>query len=301
MHPENHISICVCTYKRPVLLRRLLEALRSQQTNGDFTYSAVIADNDAEGSSRAVVEEFSSRCREFPVTYVIEPQQNIARARNCAIRNASGNFIAFIDDDEEPIDRWLLYLFETCRTYDADGALGPVLPHFEQGAPRWVVAGGYYDRPNHPTGQFISGSQGRTGNVLFRKDILQGQDEPFRPEFRTGEDQDFFCRMVNAGKKFVWCHEAFAYESVPPVRWRRGFLLRRMMLRGNLSVMDHGFGVRDVLRSMVAISLYGLALPVTVVLGQTQFMRALIKFTYHLGRLLGVVGLNPIRDAYVTE
>ena len=41
------------------------------------------------------------------VAYRVEPQQNIALARNAAITHATGDFIAFFDDDQLPIKQWL--------------------------------------------------------------------------------------------------------------------------------------------------------------------------------------------------
>jgi len=55
-----HISVCVCTYKRPLLLKRLLTDLSRQHTGGLFTYSIVVADNDKERSAEAVLAEFQS-------------------------------------------------------------------------------------------------------------------------------------------------------------------------------------------------------------------------------------------------
>jgi len=68
---------------------------------GQFTYSIVVADNDQLQSARPVVLEFRS-ASPIPVTYCAEPQQNIALTRNRAIANASGDYIAFVDDDEFP-------------------------------------------------------------------------------------------------------------------------------------------------------------------------------------------------------
>ena len=56
--------------------------------------------------------------------------------------------------------------------------------------------------------------------------------QPFNPEFRQGEDQDFFRRMIDHGHVFIWCNEAVAYEVVPPIRWKRTFMLKRALLRG---------------------------------------------------------------------
>ena len=53
--PVPHISVCVCSYRRPRLLRRLLLKLNNQATDGLFTYSIVVADNDGERSGAPVV------------------------------------------------------------------------------------------------------------------------------------------------------------------------------------------------------------------------------------------------------
>src|SRR2546425_6708031 len=190
-----HISVCICTYKRLRLLQRLLEKLGGQDTNGLFTYSIVVADNDHLQSAKAVVCDFAAASR-IPITYCVEPRQNIALARNKAIENAKGDFVAFIDDDEFPTKRWLLTLFEASNEYDVDGVLGPVKPHFDEAPPKWVVKGRFYERPTYPTGFVIDWRKGRTGNVLLKKRIFAAVAQPFRPEFLTGEDQDFFGRMI---------------------------------------------------------------------------------------------------------
>ena len=41
-----HISICICSYKRPEMLRKLLGELRGLETRDRFTFSVVISDND---------------------------------------------------------------------------------------------------------------------------------------------------------------------------------------------------------------------------------------------------------------
>ena len=118
-HAKQHISVCVCTYKRAQFLKRLLEALSGQDTSGLFTYSIVVADNDHLRSAEAVVSDFATAST-LPISYCVEPRQNIALARNKAIENAAGDFVAFIDDDEFPTARWLLTLFNACNAYDVE-------------------------------------------------------------------------------------------------------------------------------------------------------------------------------------
>ena len=99
---SHHVSVCICTFKRPVLLRQLLERLQDQRTDGSFAYSVVIADNDPAQSAKQLVAEFSSTSS-LQVNYCFESRPNIALARNKALEHADGDFIAFIDDDEYPV------------------------------------------------------------------------------------------------------------------------------------------------------------------------------------------------------
>ena len=298
--PLAHVTVCICTYRRPALLRQLLDALAGQETDGAFTHSIVVVDNDAARSSEAVVLAFA-RSSTLPVRYDVEPRQNIALARNLAVVHATGQGLAFIDDDECPPARWLWTLVDALRRSGADGVLGPVLPRFETCPPRWVVAGRFYERPRYPTGSVIAWRQGRTGNTLLRRAIFEPGAAPFNAEFVTGEDQDFFRRMIARGHRFVWCEEAAVHEVVPPVRWRRTFMIRRALLRGAVTPRHPTFGVRDVVTSLVAVPVYTALLPLTLVLGQAAFMRYVVKLCDHLGRLLALIHIRPVRDAYVTE
>jgi succinoglycan biosynthesis protein ExoM len=296
----QHICVCVCTFKRPQLLKRLLEELRGQHTGGLFTYSIVVVDNDYARSAEDVVREFGASSA-IPVKYCVEPQQNIALARNKAIENAGGNMIAFIDDDELPIERWLLTLFEALNKFGVDGVLGPVKPKFDEEPPQWVVKGKFYDRPSYPTGFVIDWRKGRTGNVLLKRELFGEGTQMFNPDFRTGEDQDFFRRWIEKGHTFIWCHEAMAYEVVPPGRWNYSFMLRRALLQGAASRLHPTFGPRDIAISMIAVPAYIVALPFTLALGHGRFMSPLVRLFNHMGRLLASLGINPVGDPYVTS
>jgi succinoglycan biosynthesis protein ExoM len=300
MDPQaKHITVCICTYKRPELLDNLLEKLVEQESRGLFTYSVVVCDNDQLRSAEATVTGFAARSP-ITVRYCVEPSQNIARARNRAIANAIGDFVAFIDDDEFPTKTWLLTLFEAIRRFKADGVLGPVKPHFDDKTPRWVVKGKFYDRPTYPTGFVIDWSKGRTGNVLL-KTALFVPSQLFQPEYRAGSDQDFFRRAIDAGHVFVWCDEAIAYEFVPPVRWKRTFMVRRAFLRGATARLHPTAVAIGIAKSLVAVPLYAVALPFAQLAGHHRFMVLLVKLCDHLGKLLAFIGLNPVREQYVTE
>jgi succinoglycan biosynthesis protein ExoM len=295
-----HISVCICTYKRPSLLGRCLASVCDQRTEELFSYSIIVTDNDVTESARETVEKLNADSR-VAIKYCVEPRQNIARARNKAVHNATGEFLAFIDDDEFTTSDWLLTLLKRLLAYDADGVLGPVHPHFEDAAPKWVIQGRFYDRPIQPTGMRLPWNKCRTGNVLLKRELFGTEEEPFDPACLSGEDQDFFRRKSDLGASFVWCHEAPAYEVVPPLRWKRSFLVRRALFRGIFAQRNHGLQPLRLLQAFVSTPLYAVVLPLALALGQAKFMSCVFKLSYHTGRLLGFLGVNPIRQAYVVD
>jgi succinoglycan biosynthesis protein ExoM len=296
-----HVCVCICTFRRPLFLKRLLDELVQQETAGLFTYSVVVVDNDVKESARAVVDEFRGRAKVATV-YDVEPRRGIALARNRAVANARGDFVAFIDDDEYPTGSWLLTLLETREKFDVAGVLGPVVPYFEQQPPEWIVKGKFWERPRHPTGLQLNWQQTRTGNVLLRTTLFEGPEPAFRPEFMTSEDQDFFRRMIAKGHVFVWCDEAVAHEVVPIGRCRRSYLLKRALFRGTgVPNPIRTFGPVAVLKSFVAVLAYTLLLPFALVVDHATFMRLSVRLFDHAGRILGLLGINPIRQAYVGE
>ena len=296
----KHVSVCICTYRRHQLLKRLLQALEKQETDGLFTFSIVVADNDGERSAEALVADFAGDAA-IAVRYCVEPRQNISLARNRAIANAIGDFIAFIDDDEFPAKRWLLTLFEACGRYGADGVLGPVKCHFDEKPPRWVVKGKFYERPTYPTGFVIDWTKGRTGNVLLRRQILENRDSAFNPEFHRAGDQDFFRRMIAKGHLFIWCNEAVAYEVIPPIRWTRTFMLKRALLRGTIGMQHPTSRRRRIAKAVIAVPVYAIALPFSLVLGHHRFMNLLIRLCDHLAGLLTFVGIKPVKTQLITD
>jgi succinoglycan biosynthesis protein ExoM len=139
--------------------------------------------------------------------------------------------------------------------------------------------------------------EARTGNVLFVQSILDGVSEPFRSQFGTaGEDIDFFRRMMEKGDVFIWCDEAVVHELVPPERCTSKYLLRKSLLRGSNFLKHPTDRVKNLLKSFVAVPLYGMALPFIFLAGKHRFMKYLIKFCDHAGRILTLLRMNPVKE-----
>ena len=293
-----HVTICICTFKREQLLKRLLENITKLDGAGIvFDWSCVVVDNDAEGSAASVVGSFDDgKANRF--TYQVEPTRSFPLVRNRALSLAKGDYIAFIDDDEYPVTAWIVNLLKALSDYSADGVLGPVRPYFEATPPSWLIASGLCDRPVHPTGMQMPWRKSRTGNVLFKRSLVAPGKLSFDPTFASGgEDVAFFRSAAKIGCRFVWCEEAPAYELVPAERLTLSYFIRRGTLQGQISLKYAADSltlfsrIKIGLHCLCALMIYFLLLPLLFVTRPHVATRFLVKCSHHWGRLFAVAGM----------
>lgn len=228
------IAVCVITYKRANGLSRLLEGIGALTFRGERPdILVVVVDNDEEGSGRKTCDAVRLNFA-WDLEYSIEPRRGIPFARNTAVAHIGDDvdYVAFIDDDEVPDPRWLDELLRVMKKYQADVVAGPVLTHFMEEPPAWVIKGKFYDRPRRATGQVLD--RAFTGNILFRRDVFRRMDALFdeRMALTGGEDSHFLQRVNRAGFKIVWADEAIATEWQPVTRVNAKWILRRAFRMG---------------------------------------------------------------------
>ena len=107
-------SIIVCTTDR---LTDLEECLKSLQPFRAAVAEIIVVNN---GPHLAAVEQVAQRHRARVVT---EPQRGVSRARNAGVRTATGNILAFLDDDSVADPNWLPFLLAG-RVGSAAGEVG---------------------------------------------------------------------------------------------------------------------------------------------------------------------------------
>ncbi len=89
------ISVVVPTRDRPDTLRQALASIRALEAD-DMTFEILVGDNGSDPETEKVAADFSAI--HIPVT-----EKGAAAARNAGLNAATGEFIAFLDDD----DIWL--------------------------------------------------------------------------------------------------------------------------------------------------------------------------------------------------
>lgn len=246
------ISVCICSFRRPVMLAQLLAQLGKQGLTPDIdAIEVVVVDNDPAHSAQPALAAWAVPAG-FSLLTRHAPEPNIALARNMAVAAASGEWIAFVDDDEVPCDNWLPQLLACAQLHGADAVFGPVLPIYPADIAPWIVQGRYFDRARPATGARITEQDARTGNALVRAASLVALPGPFDAAFgRTGgEDSVLFRDLLARGARFVWCDEAPVHEVVPVeranMRWllERSFRIGQTWIRAELVRMSRGKALR---------------------------------------------------------
>jgi succinoglycan biosynthesis protein ExoM len=226
--------VAVLTYKRPVDLKRILPLLIDEAHSVDPIASVLVIDNDPSASGREIVASSGHALQTPHVAYVHEPIPGIAAARSRALREASGaQYLVFIDDDEQPLEGWLMKLVATQRSTGASAVVGPVISEFAHEPSAWIQAGQFFRRRRLPSGSRISVAA--TNNLLLHMPTIHRLDLDFDREFGLlgGEDTLFTRQLVARGGSLVWCDEAIVLDHVPAHRLTRRWVLSRAFSSGN--------------------------------------------------------------------
>lgn len=202
------ISVIIATYKRPHLIRRALDSVAAQTLR---PAEIIIVDDCSGDDTQAVVHSWSVR-NDVPVRFVaMESNRGAGAARNRAMAVARGEYVAFLDSDDEYLPHALEQLVEPLLHFPA-----AVLSFADA---RIVEAGGETDQllmsralpmdaclPTAHEGLFqmkdpvetlLLTSMIPTCAAIFRRDAALRAG--MMPEHRFGEDWLFWLRLTGHG------------------------------------------------------------------------------------------------------
>ncbi|MDX2379937.1 MAG: glycosyltransferase family A protein [Acidimicrobiia bacterium] len=138
------LSIVICTFNRAERLGDLVGQLLADQ---DCNYEILVVDDGSTDDTKAVVAAFDDP----RVRYEYQVNGGLSVARNTGLRQARGELVAFVDDDDRPVATWAAQLSAPfaddpdcavvmCGVIDVKGdvevtrlplRLGPVFDDFE--------------------------------------------------------------------------------------------------------------------------------------------------------------------------
>lgn len=126
------ISVIMLTYNRSAFVSRMIDCVLAQSVR-KFEY--VIVNNGSTDNTQEILEAYQKADSRIRVIRLEEPV-TIGAARNIGIRNAKGEYIAFVDDDDSLSEDYLAYLSGLLEEFHAQIAIagteeeiaGTVLP-----------------------------------------------------------------------------------------------------------------------------------------------------------------------------
>lgn len=243
---KTNISVVICTYRNPILLKGVLTSLIEQDFDKD-SYEILIIDNNSMDETPKVVREIA--CQHSNIHYFFEPKQGLSYARNYGVREANGDLIAFIDDDSIAHPHWLKELKACFIDEEVWAAGGKVVLRWLLEKPKWLGESlldnlsrtklgdtcRFLHWPEHVIG----------GNCAFRKIVF---DEVGYFNERLGrkgklqvgnEETELQQRIYNAGKKIAYNPDSLVYHLVQPERVTKKYFLTRAYGTGiSQSIID---------------------------------------------------------------
>src|SRR6185503_10024926 len=201
-HTWPRISVVVCSYNGSRTLRDCLEGL-ARVEYPDF--EVIVVDD---GSTDNVSEIAS----EYDVRLIRTENRGLSSARNTGLEAATGEIVAYIDDDAYPDPHWLNYLAHTFINTDYVAIGGPNIAPPGDGEIAACIA----HAPGGPVHVLLSDRDAEHipgCNFAVRKTALEAIGG-FDPRFRTaGDDVDVCWRLQQQGwtigfnpAAMVWHH-----------------------------------------------------------------------------------------------
>lgn len=245
------ISTILCTYNRCDSLRHALESLAVSEFPESAQWEVLVVDNNSKDQTRSVVEEFSRR---YPghFRYLFEPKQGKSYALNAGIRAATGDVLAFTDDDAIVDPEWMRNLGAVMNDKVWAGSGGRTLPEQTLSLPDWLpaelihwggIVGGLFDIGANPC-ELTEPPYGV--NFAFRKEMFEkygGFREDLGPrpgsEIRN-EDTEFGKRIMDAGERICYVPSALVYHEVSENRLRKEYFLKWWFDFGRARIREKG-------------------------------------------------------------
>jgi glycosyltransferase involved in cell wall biosynthesis len=244
------ITIAICTWNRSVSLRDTLSSIQNMETPSDIGWEVLVINNNCTDDTEEVIASFASA---LPIRSLIEKQQGLSHARNCAVKAARGRYILWTDDDVIVGARWLAAFAQAFRKYPEDVVFGgPILPKFVGVPPKWLVLAmketnidyiyALRNLGDEPITLAIEGDKIPIGaNFAIR--IQEQRQFPYDPRLGLnksgnirGEETDVVKKILGSGASGRWVPNAPVQHVIPQHRQTITFLRNYFVGQGGLAV-----------------------------------------------------------------
>lgn len=112
------LSALICTYKRPDLIINLLADMEAAAAVFSDKWELVVIDNAGDAETKEACD--SSPLSGVKLRYVHEPKTGLSSARNRAVKESTGEYLLFLDDDVSFNPDFIKQMLEAINEHDAD-------------------------------------------------------------------------------------------------------------------------------------------------------------------------------------
>ena len=232
------LDVLIATCERPHLLHRTLESVIAAPIPIGLDVHVLVVDNDGDAATRRVVERLAPRF-DGRLGYAHERRRGKSYALNSGIEATAGDLIGFLDDDEEIDPGWFAEVLHAFGDERVDFISGACLPRWGAVPPGWMPASfrGVIGHVDDGDRVMVFGKDApgilMGGNAVVRRRVvrLAGEFLPAlgpRPDRRlmSGEDEDFYGRLLSAGAHGLYVPNLKIYHYVPPERLTKHYYRR---------------------------------------------------------------------------
>jgi len=284
------LTIAICTYNSRGHLKRALTSIVEQRLP-NYEFELLVIDNNSNES-----HDFIKTDKIFQnIRYFSEPRQGLSFARNRAIKEAKGVWIAFIDDDAELCQNYLYEFYITINKFHDVVALGgKVLPKWE------TITSQFW---NYPIFQnvFSLVNWGDEIKYLSKEEWLVGTNMVFKRDFliEIGGFNDRLGRkgsnllsneeisLQNTIKKkqlnLLYVPQMLVYHWVSNDRTKLKWIMKRYFWQG---ISDSISFNRKKIFIILSIIKYFLKLNVSII-NREHFINNFFMICYQIGFLVG--------------
>jgi glucosyl-dolichyl phosphate glucuronosyltransferase len=234
-------TVIICTYNRAGNLPRCLDALSAQQGVEGRDWEVLVVDNNSTDNTPEVVADLAKKLP-IKVRYEREPEQGLNYARNTGIRQSTGKYFSYVDDDILVSKVWLTSLIEAFDANDADAVGGRIHLDPSITLPKWIrpdtdMRGflGYQDFGEDPLRLDGHHRYPFGGNMAFNRRVVEriGYFNPNlgrkgagkkRSELFKGAETDYFHRLAASGEvRIFYAPNAIVYHQVMPFQLEKKY------------------------------------------------------------------------------
>lgn len=214
------VSVVIPVYNAEAFLKSGLDSVLSQSI-GDL--EVLCTDDGSQDSSRAILQEYSEK--DPRVRVFCQENKGAGPARNLALSNACGEYVVFMDgDDNYPDTDTLEKLYNAAKEKNCDIVAGYRSMLTEEGIHVDIHDPLYKLAQEHPEGAMLSYNDVQFDFnyqcYFFRHSLIRDNDITF-PDYRRCQDPPFLVRaMIAAGEFYLLPISSYLYRwGHQNIRW----------------------------------------------------------------------------------